>query len=199
MNIYYGDSNLMTKYLQVLLKSSRNYTISKQENIFQVILDDKFPSESYDMELYYTITCLMYYRYYRENYLKRWYYDEDLKLQSEELEEGLKEDQLAQVIYDNSLIIKSLSDDSRQVSKLDDRIISLLVGSTITEDSLPKEITDVCKLLNLSTFEYPRKEIEEIQSQFIKSHEILPSGYEGFKVTGYFDPWTRLIVKGGVS
>lgn len=53
------------------------------------------------------------------------------------------------------------------------------------------------------------EDIKKVQQDFINLNTVitssgnlntvLPEGYDGFKVTGYVDPWTELILKGGLD
>lgn len=104
------------------------------------------------------------------------------------------------------------------VVSLGDRIISYILEEVVTSISSPDEILRVQKLLYPQGVEYVRsgrydqemtEDIKKVQQDFINLNTVitssgnlntvLPEGYDGFKVTGYVDPWTELILKGGLD
>lgn len=103
---------------------------------------------------------------------------------------------------------------NNQIAEVPDRVISYILGEVVTPNSLSDEIMRVQQLLypgGLSPmyvgryFEYTTSsgdtvsmmnDIKEIQSNYIDSYKgELPTSYVGFKVTGYVDPWTEVIIK----
>lgn len=103
---------------------------------------------------------------------------------------------------------------NNQIAEVPDRVISYILGEVVTPNSLSDEIMRVQQLLypgGLSPmyvgryFEYTTSsgdtismmnDIKEIQSNYIDSYKNgLPTSYIGFKVTGYVDPWTEVIIK----
>lgn len=103
---------------------------------------------------------------------------------------------------------------NNQIAEVPDRVISYILGEVVTPNSLSDEIMRVQQLLypgGLSPmyvgryFEYTTSsgdtismmnDIKEIQSNYIDSYKNgLPTSYQGFKVTGYVDPWTEVIIK----
>lgn len=104
------------------------------------------------------------------------------------------------------------------VVSLNDRIVSYILEEVVTSISSPDEILRVQKLLYPQGVEYVRsgrydqemtEDIKKVQQDFINLNTVitssgnlntvLPEGYDGFKVTGYVDPWTELILKGGLD
>lgn len=142
-------------------------------------------------------------------------YDTLYRRSSEEL--YTTEDILSSVIVflTNNLVQVNSNPD---VVSLNDRIVSYILEEVVTSISSPDEILRVQKLLYPQGVEYVRsgrydqemtEDIKKVQQDFINLNTVitssgnlntvLPEGYDGFKVTGYVDPWTELILKGGLD
>lgn len=91
-----------------------------------------------------------------------------------------------------------------------DRVLSYVFNEVVTSKSTPEEIIRVKKLLHESiivkdSLSYDKdlfNKILNVQRDFVKKYSSdndYPSQYEGFKVTGYVDPWTEILLKGGAE
>lgn len=100
--------------------------------------------------------------------------------------------------------------ENREAVHLPERVLSYFFNEVVTPSSTRDEIYRIQKKLfkNLNKSEYGifTKEmtdiVEKIQQSFIDLHldeegASLPEGFEGFKVTGYVDPWTEILINGG--
>lgn len=104
----------------------------------------------------------------------------------------------------------------RESVHLPDRVLSYFFDEVVTPSSTRDEIYRIQKKIydKLDKSEYGiftdsmTKKIEKIQQDFIDLHTVddgikkdtsLPEGFEGFKVTGYVDPWTEMIIDGGAG
>lgn len=106
---------------------------------------------------------------------------------------------------------------SREVLSLDDRILSYFFEEVVTPLSESDEILRIQKIMYPSGIDYTRagiyddimtEDVKKYQQDFLDKHLnkgtdsseiVLPEGFEGFKVTGYVDPWTEVVLKGGVD
>lgn len=107
------------------------------------------------------------------------------------------------------------SQNNRDILSLDDRVLSYFFEEVVTPLSEPDEILRAQKLIYIPDIEYDRagkydsKMIDDVkkrQQNFLSVHTsestgevVLPEGFEGFKVTGYVDPWTEVVLKGGID
>lgn len=108
-----------------------------------------------------------------------------------------------------------MSLEMREVVSLSERILSYFFNEVVTPSSERDEIYRVQKILyqKVKKTEYGifteemTNLVKKIQEDFIKIHTMsdgsdsqisLPEGFDGFKVTGYVDPWTEMIINGGV-
>lgn len=108
-----------------------------------------------------------------------------------------------------------LSLEVREVVSLPERVLSYFFDEVVTPTSEKDEVYRIQKKMypNLSKKYFgmftPQmtKDIENVQKSFIDVHTTevggiktttLPDGFDGFKVTGYVDPWTEMIIDGGV-
>lgn len=119
--------------------------------------------------------------------------------------------------------------ENKSVCDINSRILSYFVEEVVTPMSPTDEIFRIQKIMYPLGLPYTiagrytevRNEnnqlvegcmmydVAKAQQNFIDYYTItdrngvsevsLPEGYEGFKVTGYVDPWTELILKGGID
>lgn len=107
-----------------------------------------------------------------------------------------------------------ISVDNREAVHLPDRVLSYFFDEVVTPSSSRDEIYRIQRKLyekiDKRSYGIFTKEmtslVEKIQQSFIDLHTVdngtskessLPEGFEGFKVTGYVDPWTEMIINGG--
>lgn len=104
--------------------------------------------------------------------------------------------------------------ENREAVHLPERVLSYFFNEVVTPSSSRDEIYRIQRKLysklNKSEYGIFTEEmtllVEKIQQSFIDLHTVddgaskeisLPEGFEGFKVTGYVDPWTEMIIDGG--
>lgn len=178
---------------------------------------------SYDYLTYMILSCYMYATYPREGYPRETVWttvidektgeekvvfsmkDFDISNHSEEIEKG--ENPLKNVILEN--INETCEKGYYQIVDIPERVLSYIFNEVVTSLSTKDEVFRVQKLIyapdkvpfNLAgdyegVFE---DTIKDTQQRFIDIHTYkdvgikLPSNYEGFKVTGYCDPWTEVL------
>lgn len=117
------------------------------------------------------------------------------------------------------------STESEVFTELPERVLSYFFGEVVTPqssrdeiyriqrklyDDLPRGLYGKFTDLGDENEKFPVSlagKIRKIQKEFIDIHQIvsdgivksqMPDGFEDFKVTGYVDPWTELIIDGGV-
>lgn len=162
-------------------------------------------------------------QYFDWNTLVRYFYEESDLLGLLKRKKSVTDE----VTYEdiNQALIVFLSNNANQVEidpevvTLDSRIAAYFFEEVVTPSSDRDEIFRAQKLLYPTGLEsarlagyYDKKMIEDVkqvQQSFIdlytvlnnKGEEVLqlPEGYDGFKVTGYIDPWTEVIIKEGVD
>lgn len=117
-----------------------------------------------------------------------------------------------------SFIVNNLetSLEDRESVHLPERVLSYFFNEVVTPTSPRDEIYRIQKKVydKISKTEYGifteglTSTLEKIQQEFIDLHTVddgvkkevtLPEGFEGFKVTGYADPWTEMIIDGGAG
>lgn len=101
-----------------------------------------------------------------------------------------------------------------QSLRVTERVLSYIFDEVVSESSEPDEVLRVQKLMYPPNFpgkragvydDIMRTDVETYQRNFIKGYTSkegvieLPQGFTGFKVTGYVDPWTEWVIKGGVD
>lgn len=160
-------------------------------------------------------------QYFSWSTLLKYYFDEDdlrkllgTKSQSDEMTQSDVNHSLI-VFLVNNVEQSEINDD---IFTLNERILSYFIGEVVTESSTPDEILRVQKIMYPEGVEYQRsgvfdekmkQEVLDVQRKFIETYTVttlegtqiitLPEGYDGFRVTGYIDPWTEVILKGGVE
>lgn len=137
------------------------------------------------------------------------------------LEKSVESLSFASVVRDCILVFivhnYEISVEYRNAVNLPERVLSYFFNEVVAPTSPMDEIYRVQKkiydkvpkgLYGIFTDEMTDK-VCQIQRDFIDLHSIkdgdgrvtevvLPEGFEGFKVTGYVDPWTEMIINGGV-
>lgn len=106
---------------------------------------------------------------------------------------------------------------NKDATSIDSRIISYFLNEVVSKMSDPDEIFRIQKIMYPQGVTYDRagvfddqmtEDVKECQQSFIDLYTTesgdkkvvnLPEGYDGFKVTGYVDPWTELVLKGGLD
>lgn len=119
------------------------------------------------------------------------------------------------IVFISHNLVQSQQDS--EVCDIGSRILSYFLDEVVTPSSEMDEIYRVQQIIYPAGIDYRRagifdKEmtdyVTESQEKFLEDYTIdkgtskevhLPEGYEDFKVTGYVDPWTELILKGGVD
>lgn len=102
-------------------------------------------------------------------------------------------------------------------TSINSRIISYFLDEVVSPMSDPDEILRIQKIIYHQGVTYDRaglfddqmtEDIKKLQQSFIDLYTTesgdekvinFPEGYDGFKVTGYVDPWTELVIKGGLD
>lgn len=107
---------------------------------------------------------------------------------------------------------------NKNIADIDDRIVSYFLEEVVSPISDSDEILRTQKIIYPQGTDYKRaghyddqmvEDVRKAQQNFIDLYTVvndegqsvttLPEGYEGFKVTGYVDPWTELVIKGGLD
>lgn len=214
MAIKYQDSNLLVTYLQIFLQKYFNTTVKKitprkkSSPSYYIITstDELRVTGSYNPQTYTAISLYMAYNFPNEGFPRKW---RETSKESWSVEDYIykgNEEELKNIISHNvELFIKN-----REIITIPDRVISYLLNRVVTPQSSPEEIVKVKKLVftNVSRFnvlsydEALMEKVRSIQQKFINDHTSgrvvdLPPQFEGFKVTGYVDPWTEIVIKGG--
>lgn len=112
-----------------------------------------------------------------------------------------------------------------RVVELNDRIISYFLDEVVTPSSSADEILRIQKLMYPDGISFDKagkffektvdsvgntitnsmeQDVKLVQQTFIDNYSVSgqftpPEGFSGFKVTGYVDPWTEWIIKGGLE
>ena len=152
--------------------------------------------------------------------LKYFYTEEHLKdvLFTKENTDKFEEEDINQsmIVFLSNNMYRVL--ENRDVVTLSNRIISYFLNEVVSPQSEDDEVLRTQKLiypegvdyliagrytdeLMNKVKEYQQKFIDEYTSNKGEDNEVisLPKEYEGFKVTGYVDPWTELVIKGGID
>lgn len=112
---------------------------------------------------------------------------------------------------------KYLSLSKPEIVQVSERVLSYILGEVVSPKSSPDEIMRIQKIMypngvtpnRLGVYDndmmndvinYQKSFIERYTTNYnsTESNKYLPQGYYGFKVTGYVDPWTELIISGGI-
>lgn len=160
-------------------------------------------------------------QYFSWDTLIKYFYNEDDML--EVLSDKTVSDEFSQSDVNHSLIVFLVNnldqlDDNPEIADLNDRIPSYFLEEVVTSESPPDEILRVQKIIYPEGVEYNRagifddqmlQDVTTAQENFLRTYTttskdgtqqvVLPEGYDGFKVTGYVDPWTEFILKGGID
>lgn len=101
--------------------------------------------------------------------------------------------------------------------QIPERVLSYIFDEVVTPLSSNDEIFRAQKILYGDRIPSSRvgiydsqmiEDVKEIQTKFVTRNTFtiggstkieLPAGFEDFKITGYIDPWTELIMKGGAQ
>lgn len=160
-------------------------------------------------------------QYFSWDTLIKYFYNEDDML--EVLSDKTVSDEFSQSDVNHSLIVFLVSnldqlDDNPEIADLNDRIPSYFLEEVVTSESPPDEILRIQKIIYPEGVEYSRagifddqmlQDVTTAQENFLRTYTttskdgtqqvVLPEGYDGFKITGYVDPWTEFVLKGGID
>lgn len=117
----------------------------------------------------------------------------------------------------NDVLIKFIVNNLNQsqvnasICDLDSRILAYFLDEVVTPSSENDEIFRVQKILYNNQVGFERagiyddemiKIVKEVQKDFVDTYDLnnkdpeeYPEGFDGFKVTGYVDPWTELLIR----
>lgn len=199
-----------------------NYLIESKfiNKIGDEITEDKYNQFVEDQETYFTYEELI---KYFENELSLY----DLLYDKEHYSNNkyfTEEDVNSCIVVFLSHNLEVLPFQSRVV-EINERILSYFLDEVVTATSDPDEIMRVQKLMYPYEMTYDKagrffeaevndegkvvrnsmeQDIRNLQQGLIKRYSVSgeflpPEGFIGFKVTGYFDPWTEWAVKGGLE
>ena len=224
MVINYQDRCLQVSYIQIFLKDYFGLTIEKQKSA-RATQDNEYQLTSnspikvtgyYNLQTYSSLALWMAYNYPKEGFPQVWYLSESNQWEYKDFTEDYPSDDytteefrtyISQVIstnMDNFIV-------NHDIIRIPERVLSYVFNEVVTSHSTPEEVVRVKQLvlgtpigrkLALEYHDDFEKIISRIQSDFIALYTIngevsLPEQYKEFKVTGYVDPWTELIIKGG--
>lgn len=121
----------------------------------------------------------------------------------------LSEDKLLKIISNNM----EYSISNKQTVEVPERILSYVFNEVVTPSSTPEEILRIKRMIYTEVRDHPGVlkysdqlglKVKSIQQKYIDDHTIsgvirLPDQYKDFKVTGYVDPWTEVLIKGDID
>jgi len=227
MSLTMRDNDIVASFLQIFLKEFSGLTLNKIEaNRFNDYTEEWVISSSkpikvtgfYNTQTYGALAIWMARNYPKEGYPIKWSVDDKgiwsyTEYDAEADDEDMTE--LKNTIL-NNIDFLSIKPDAIDVP---DRVLSYVFGEVVSPLSERDEITRVQKLIYQPKIDPMRagryddimtEDVKSIQQKFIDlytittivdGHEVktayLPDNFEGFKVTGYVDPWTELIMVGG--
>lgn len=224
MAISYQSNNLIVTYLQVFLRDYCGLKIrtsvvidtSTGDPVTVNEISRSSPVEVtgyYDLQTYESLALYMAYNYPEEGFPQKWTYDEEGKTWRSEdykylpLDDGsYPTEELLKMIKSN----ESYSLRDSKVIEIPERVLSYIFGEVVTPTSSKEEIQRVRKLLyrdqTKTSYVYDSKMVEDVKSlqksfidKFESAGQSLPDPFKEFKVTGYVDPWTEILLKEGVE
>lgn len=136
------------------------------------------------------------------------------------LKDCLKNNKSLSEIFNDTVLVfivhnMEFSIEDKEVTSLSERVLSYFFNEVVTPISDRDEVYRVQKKIYDKIPKNSRgiylddmsERVKTIQQRFIDIHTVddgetrrvnLPDGFEDFKVTGYVDPWTELLIDGGV-
>ena len=190
----------MDKVLDYVSKSTELVKIT-EEWYNQVIVGE---GESKDTKVFNWSTLLKYFADDNEDNIQVKVYDMIYQGNTEYSKDDINESLVVFLSHNLSMVTFY-----NEVADINERIISYMLNEVVTPISEPDEVTRAQKLIYPEGIGYDRAgkydgqmidDVSKVQSDFISSHTnkdgvvSLPEGFSGFKVTGYVDPWTELII-----
>lgn len=221
MSINIRDRNIIVMYIQIFLKERYPEAIVKtiikdrygreQETKVNLLKKPFKVTGTYDLPTYLLLSCYMNLYYPNEKYPYEAIIEDGVY-------KGYQDFSGDKSLYDVLTENLRLYQKDRNLIKIPDRVLSYILREVVTDQSSDDEIFRIQKLIynpakipneEIGKFsDSLRKSVIDIQEEFIKSHTYkivenheltdktevrFPDNYEGFKVTGYIDPWTEVL------
>lgn len=225
MVISFRNQSLMVFYIQVFLKEKYPEALVYDENTQESItVNDKKLRVTgiYDYTTYQVLSCYMQSYFPNERFPKEIVWDESKgtkkfkSIQDFTVPEGVSAtEHLIDVITENIEYCKSGNPD---ILNIPERVQSYFLNEVVTPYSPQDEVFRIQKMLynpnkmpDIISGEYYgvfEETIRKIQQTYIDKNSYIyeeddkivlkyPERYKDFKVTGYCDPWTEVLIENG--
>lgn len=219
MVIKYQDSSLQVSYIQIFLREYFGLSVesayNRETDSYDYFVTGSTPirvTGHHEIQTYTSIALWMAYNYPNEKFPQVWSKsngewiceDNSLVPESPDYREQVK-----------NIIVNNLNyfTDNHDVIQIPERVLSYIFNEVVTPISAPEEILRVKKLVyfnekfpDTTALKYTdvfMDKVKEIQETYLSSYENTPSQiprqFKDFKVTGYVDPWTEIIIKKGLE
>lgn len=222
MDLIYQDRNLIVTYIQIYLRENFGLTVRKVKSVgnvpehYEVTGSDEIVVTGYLTPQTYSSIALYMAQYYpNEMYPCRW--KDDYKDYTEDTV-----DADGNVLLLQSTILDIISYNLSEFNDhgytdaitVPERVVTYLMGEVVSQLSSQDEIMRVKRTVADSSYvvseinnddylSYSQSfmnVIKRIQQSYLDSHKNnLPPQFKGFRVTGYVDPWTEVILQRGDS
>lgn len=215
--ILFRDQSIMVFYIQVYLKEKYpNAVVFDEDTQETVILNNKKlrVTGTYDYTTYQVLSCYMRSYFPNEGFPKEIVWDktdpeqwEYVGMQDFTVPDGTSPmEHLVDVITENIDYGKA---GHPEVLQIPERVQSYLLNEVVTQYSPEDEVFRVQKMMRgfskipdavageyYGTFE---ESIRLIQQNFLdkETFPVYPERFNDFKVTGYCDPWTEVLIENG--